>query len=119
MSQTGWEARDWEAIARGARFRPSEMAARCSVSLRQLERHFANRFHMTPGQWTRNLRLRLAQELISRGASNKIVVAELGFRDSPHLCREFKQRCGTTPQHTAPRGLSGLDPANRTQGSFP
>ena len=118
MSQNGFEAQDWEAIARGARFRPSEMAARCSMSLRQLERHFANRFHMTPGQWTRDLRLRLAQELISQGSSNKIVVAELGFRDSPHLCREFKRRCGTTPQHTAPLRLSRLNPANRTQGPF-
>jgi AraC-like DNA-binding protein len=72
------------------------------VSLRQLERHFAVHLQKTPREWTRDLRLRLAQDLISHGWSSKAVAAELNFADSSHLCREFKKRCGTTPQSFAP-----------------
>jgi transcriptional regulator GlxA family with amidase domain len=81
------------------------MAALCCISLRQLERHFANQFHTTPRSWTQHLRLRLAKELLSQGFTNKAVVAELGFTDNAHLCREFKKRCGTTPRYYAPSTL--------------
>jgi AraC-like DNA-binding protein len=97
---------DWQSLARKAHFRPASMAAICSVSLRQLERHFARRFHTTPGAWTRELRLELAKALISRGWSNKAVAAELRFTDNAHLCREFRKKCGTTPQFHAPVGFT-------------
>jgi transcriptional regulator GlxA family with amidase domain len=92
----------WEDLARAARFQPAAMASLCSVSLRQLERHFKNHFRKTPRQWARGLRWRLAQKLIAQGRSNKWVVAELGFTDNAHLCREFKKLCGATPQSHAP-----------------
>jgi transcriptional regulator GlxA family with amidase domain len=90
---------DWQELARNSQFKPSKMAATCQVSLRQLERHFAARFQMSPGAWSRNLRISLAKELLSRGLSNKEVVAELFFTDTAHLCREYKKRYGATPQH--------------------
>jgi transcriptional regulator GlxA family with amidase domain len=89
---------DWRVLAHRAKFRPASMAAICSISLRQLERHFASQFHTTPRSWTQHLRLCIAKELISQGLSNKAVVAELGFTDNAHLCREFKKKCGTTPR---------------------
>jgi transcriptional regulator GlxA family with amidase domain len=92
----------WEEVARKAKFQPAAMAALCSVSLRQLERHFKNHFRKTPRQWARDLRCQLAQKLIAQGSSNKCVVAELGFTDNAHLCREFKKMRGTTPQSHAP-----------------
>jgi transcriptional regulator GlxA family with amidase domain len=102
MNRELLKAQDWEGVARDANFRPAAMAALCSISLRQLERHFANRFNKAPAEWTRELRLRLAQQRIAQGWSNKAVVAELGFTDSSHLCREFRKICGTTPQCYAP-----------------
>jgi len=85
---------DWEAAARRANFRPSNLAALCSVSLRQLERHFAKRFRQTPGNFSRRLRIQLARDLISRGWSTKAAAAELGYTDSAHLCREFRKQRG-------------------------
>jgi transcriptional regulator GlxA family with amidase domain len=102
MSGQLLKAQDWEGMAQDANFRPAAMAALRSVSLRQLERHFAKQFHRTPVEWTRDLRIRLAQQLISQGWSNKAVVAELGFTDSAHLCREFRKLLETTPQYHAP-----------------
>src|SRR5262249_47900817 len=102
MSGALSKVNDWQIVARKARFRPASMAAMCSISLRQLERHFASQFQKTPGTWTRDLRFRLARQLISQGWSNKAVVQELAFTDNSHLCREFKRQCGRTPQYHAP-----------------
>ena len=102
MSAQLQKINDWQLLAREASFKPADMAAMCSVSLRQLERHFLVRFQRTPGNWTRDLRFRIAKDLIIQGWSTKAVAQELRFTDSAHLCREFKRLCGTTPQYFAP-----------------
>lgn len=93
---------DWEDLARRADFEPGKMAALCPTSLRSLERFFAQRFHKTPGEWTRELQCRLAQRLIAQGYSTKATALELKFTNEPHLCREFKKLFGVTPQTCAP-----------------
>jgi len=94
--------RDWEKLARRAKFHPATMAALCFVSLRQVERFFRQRFGRTPTAWTRQLRCRLAKELISKGYSSKAVVLDLHFTDHSHLCHEFKRVYGAPPQFFAP-----------------
>ncbi len=89
-------------MARDAHFQPANMAALCSISLRQLERYFSKSFHKTPTKWNRELRLRLAQNLIAEGWSNKAVASKLCFSDSAHLCHEFRKMCGVTPQYYGP-----------------
>jgi transcriptional regulator GlxA family with amidase domain len=88
----------WEALAQRARFKPSVMAAYCGVSLRQLQRFFLATRGMSPGQWSRDVRIQQARHLISQGWSDKAVAAELGFTDSAHLCRDFKKIFSATPQ---------------------
>ena len=88
---------DWEKIAQQAHFCPEEMAVLCKRSLRQLERFFAVRFKKSPGKWARDLRCRLARELILMGYSNKAVVAELHFGNASHFCHEFKRLYGVPP----------------------
>jgi len=92
----------WERVALQARFQPSEMAALCWVSLRQLERHFTKRFQQTPREWTRALRCRLARELIAKGWSNKAVAFEFHFSNESHLCHEFASHYGQPPQAFGP-----------------
>src|SRR6266852_2703848 len=88
----------WETLAREADFQPAKMAALCPVSLRQLERFFALRFGKTPGEWSRELKCRQALKLITKGYSNKAVVAELKFANGSHFCHEFKRVYGASPQ---------------------
>jgi len=94
--------RDWEKLASEASFRPESMAALCPVSLRQLERFFNRRFQKTPKAWARQLRCRLARELISQGWSSKAVAGQLHFWDESHFCNDFKRVYGAPPQAFAP-----------------
>jgi|SRR5438876_739806 len=88
---------DWVSLARSAGYRPSELARLCSVSLRQLERHFRKHFGSPPKIWLRDLRLKEARELLIRGCYVKTVASELGYKDAPHFCRRFKLRYGQSP----------------------
>lgn len=95
----------WERMAIAAHFQPVRLAALSALSLRQVERHFIRRFQRTPEDWMRELRCRLACELIAEGWSNKAVTLELNFANESHLCHEFAHFYGDTPQaHSAPSG---------------
>ena len=108
---------NWEKLARDARFRPSVIAALCPISLRQLERFFAAQFNTTPQTWAKELKCRLARQLISKGWSNKAVACEVGFANESHLCHEFKRVYGAPPQRFGPiydgRMESGMRKAER------
>src|SRR5262249_10150236 len=93
---------NWEELAREARFEPSNMAALCPTSLRHLERFFTIQFNKTPSEWARELKCRLARQLIAEGWSNKAVAAELHFGNESHLCHEFKRFFGASPQTFGP-----------------
>src|SRR5262245_14452297 len=69
----------WEALAWEAKFHPAKMAELCLISLRQIERFFAQHFKKTPREWTRELRCQMAVQLISKGWSSKAVAIELDF----------------------------------------
>lgn len=97
--------RDWERVAREAGFRPAEMAVRCSISERQLQRIFRKRFDCTPRRWLRELQCRLAKELVAQGYSTKAAAAELHFATDAHFCREFKKVFGASPQAFGPNQL--------------
>lgn len=102
MSKRLQRIQDWEALARMADYEPGTMAALCPISLRQLERHFLLHFQKSPTQWVRELRCRLAQQLVIQGYSNKAIVAELEFASESHFCHEFKKVFGASPQSFAP-----------------
>ncbi|HTL56803.1 MAG TPA: helix-turn-helix transcriptional regulator [Candidatus Limnocylindrales bacterium] len=94
---------NWEFLARQAQFQPATMAALCPVSLRHLQRFFTDHFSQTPGIWSRQLRCRIARQLITEGWSNKAVAAELGFSNESHLCHEFRRFYGGPPRSFGPR----------------
>src|SRR5208282_5839979 len=109
-----FKIQDWEKLARQAKFQPGVMAALCPVSLRQLQRFFAEVFDQTPREWARKLRCRIARQLVSEGWSNRAVAEELGLGNESHLCHEFKRFYGVPPQTLAP-----LYGASRTIGTAP
>lgn len=91
-----------EEIAIAAHFKPQDTAALCPMSLRQLERLVQRRFGKSLEQWCRELRLRLAIEMVQRGFKNQVVADALFFTDAAHLCHEFQSLLGRTPQSFRP-----------------
>jgi len=112
MSARLLKIQDWEKLAREAAFQPAVMAALCPVSLRQMQRFFIEQFEKTPREWARELRCRLARQLISEGWSSKAVALELHFASESHFCHEFKRVYGVCPQTFAP--LYGAKDTSRT-----
>jgi AraC-like DNA-binding protein len=88
---------DWIALASQAGFDIRELAFRCHVSVRQIERYFKRSFQVSPELWLKHVRLQQAQLLLIQGRSVKEVAHSLAFRQVSHFCREFKRFTGSTP----------------------
>jgi AraC-like DNA-binding protein len=92
---------NWENLAAEANYRPRELATLCSVSLRTLQRHFSERYHMTLSAWLREVRLNTAYERVKSGEAIKAVSYDLGFKQPSHFSRVFKQVHGVAPSSIA------------------
>jgi AraC-like DNA-binding protein len=94
---------DWVALAKGARFRVAKVASACGLSPRQLERCFQAQHHAAPHPWLRDLRMRLAVELIGDQTPIKVVAFDLGYKDPAHFTQDFKRYFGVCPSRFNPR----------------
>ena len=75
----------------------SDVAAMLGLSRYHFHRLFRRAIGLTPGSWSRSVRLRRARGLIHAGASLADVANETGFSDQSHLTREFRRVYGVTP----------------------
>ena len=92
----------WESLAENARYRPSDLAALCQISLRTLERHFQKNYGVTVSLWLRELRLGKAYQGLLSGKSVKEVAYEQGYKQVSHFSREFKNHFGVSPSLLLP-----------------
>ncbi len=75
------------------------LAMLTSSSLRAFERRFASALHMTPQQYLRRLRVRLAcRALVSTHHALAEIALNHGFCDQSHFTREFHRETGLTPR---------------------
>jgi AraC-like DNA-binding protein len=74
------------------------VAQRVGLSERQLERVFRDRVGVRPKLFARVCRMQHALRLLSQQAlSGAALSAAAGYADEPHMLREFRALCGTTP----------------------
>jgi transcriptional regulator GlxA family with amidase domain len=79
----------------------AELASHCGVSVRTLEKAFADHRGMTPVAHVRNLRLDLARAELERGEEAVARVAERhGFRSATTFALEYRKRFGVSPSRT-------------------
>ncbi len=75
----------------------ADIAAAAGLPAYRLYRAFERGTGMTPHDYQRQARIRLAIELIRRGRSLAETAAAAGFADQAHLTRSFRRRMGVTP----------------------
>jgi AraC-like DNA-binding protein len=77
----------------------SQLAALANCSLRAFERRFSRTIRMTPQQYLRRLRVRLAcRALVSSSHPLAEIALAHGFCDQSHFTREFHRETGLTPR---------------------
>jgi AraC-like DNA-binding protein len=76
-----------------------QLAALAHMSVRAFERKFQDAFHLTPQQYVRKLRVRMACRALVYGEKPLSEVAlECGFADQSHFAREFRHQTRQTPR---------------------
>jgi AraC-like DNA-binding protein len=75
-----------------------EVLSTLGLSYRQVARHFAAEFGVSPKQYQIGARVREAQRLLSGTAWPVTTIAfELGYPSSQHFATQFRKETGTTP----------------------
>ncbi|HEY8349705.1 MAG TPA: helix-turn-helix domain-containing protein [Clostridia bacterium] len=77
--------------------RINELAARCFISRRQLERKFRERMDLSPKEFAGLIRYQNTWRGILLSQDVKDIVFQLGYSDQSHLLREFRTYHGSTP----------------------
>ncbi|MFA6546554.1 MAG: AraC family transcriptional regulator [Limisphaerales bacterium] len=76
-----------------------KLAALAGLSLRGFERKFRQNFQVTPQQYLRKLRIRMAcRALVFTEQPLAEVAVECGFADQSHFNHEFRRQMGRTPR---------------------
>jgi transcriptional regulator GlxA family with amidase domain len=100
---------NWPELAEKANWFVAELAKRCGVSVRVLERHFLQNMGRPPKAWLIGERQHRALKLLHDGWPVKVTAAQLGYKYAHHFSREFKAYWGFCPssQMTASKPTAG------------
>jgi AraC-like DNA-binding protein len=75
-----------------------DLSDRIHLTTKHISRQFASRFGMPPMQYKKNVLVSKAQNfLLSTDYNLGTIANELGFYDTGHFCKVFKQHTGLTP----------------------
>jgi AraC-like DNA-binding protein len=87
----------WDPLIAESGYSVKKLAAHCGYSVRTLQRFITNKFKRGLLDFIADVRLRNAHALLQTGVSVKEAAADLGYKQSSHFCRCFKERYGMTP----------------------
>jgi AraC-like DNA-binding protein len=85
-----------------------ELAAAAGMSRARFAAHFRKTVGVTPFEYLADWRIGIAQSLLKRGQSLKIVAPSVGYSSSAALTRVFIQRVGLSPTQWLSRNTSAL-----------
>lgn len=74
-----------------------ELSRHCHLSPYHLLRVFRNNIGIPPHVYLKQVRVKKAKELLSKGFAPAFITQEVGFADQSHFTRNFKQITGLTP----------------------
>lgn len=76
-----------------------ELSAICNLSPFHLIRVFRNCVGVPPHVYLKQVRIKQAKTLLSKGFSMAFIAHEVGFSDQSHFAKQFKQITGITPKN--------------------
>src|SRR5688572_11251536 len=88
---------NWDPLIAESGYSVKNLAAHCGYSVRSLQRFISSKFNRGLLDFIADVRLRNAHALLQTGVSVKEVAADLGYKQSSHFCRCFKERYRITP----------------------
>ena len=74
-----------------------KLAQRAGMSRARFAAYFREVLGMTPFDYLTNWRLRVAQTMLRKGNSLKLIASAVGYADATALTRVFTQRVGISP----------------------
>jgi transcriptional regulator GlxA family with amidase domain len=74
-----------------------ELAGRAGMSRARFAAHFHRVVGITPFDYLTNWRLAIAQTMLRKGNSLKLIATAVGYTNATALTRVFTQRIGTSP----------------------
>src|ERR1700722_17073503 len=83
--------------ARKAQYSAKALAHLLGLTDRQLQREVHRQLAESPQHWLDRRRIQAARELLLSGQMIKQVAPELGFKQTSHFCRQFKNQNQMTP----------------------
>jgi transcriptional regulator GlxA family with amidase domain len=81
-----------------------QLAQRAGMSRARFAAHFRKIVGMTPFDYLTNWRLGVAQTMLRKGNSVKLIAAAVGYTNATALTRVFTQRLGMSPSEWLARG---------------
>ncbi len=94
-----WIAQDWMLAHLGEPLQIPELAARCGLSARSLNRRFRAALATTPLAFLQQARIAAARELLrSSNLAIADIAARCGYGNASHFSRAFSAHTGTAPQ---------------------
>ena len=92
------DAQQWLAERATEKIRVSELADHLGISQRSLNRRFQQALRMSPVEYQRDLRMRLACDLLAKSnLSVARIGADVGYPDKAYFSAVFRKRLTTTP----------------------
>src|SRR4051812_23412372 len=87
----------WLSMARQSGYNANILAELCQRSTRQLDRYCNELFECSTQEWLNQRRCIDASALLRNACSVKEVAFQLGFKQTSHFTRQFKNFYGVTP----------------------
>ena len=100
------DLREWAALDHAEPLTVGDLAARCGLGLRALQKNFLRHFDTTPHLFLRNLRLDKVRRLLRDGETQWSVTAaalEAGFAHLGRFAACYREKFGESPRETLDR----------------
>jgi len=98
------DLREWAVLDHGNPVTVGDLAARCGLGVRALQKNFLRQFDTTPAAFLRNLRLEKARALIAAGALSVTHAAfDAGFVHLGHFSAAYERKYRELPSATLAR----------------